>query len=174
MKVSQGGKPAKLLKRTWRDVNTDPRARVGDTILPPMDRILTLPSARKAAWLFGSVNDALALPSRGWIVGHFDGVAERSDDCQVKLWSFTGSLGDTYPWKLLASTELTFVCDGALHLALRKHARATTEYNTVRAGNWILARPGTYYRALAGDQVSGVTVRWPSRKGSKEVVPCTP
>ena len=162
----------KQKRKSWRNERyTDPRARIGDTVLPPMSRLLTFPSARRAAWLFGNVDDALALPSRGWVVGHFDGCAEPSSDCQVKLWAFTGSLGDTYPWKLLASTELTFVYAGALHLALRRRAGATIEYATVRAGSWVLVRPGTHYRALAGDKCAGVTVRWPSVKGGKVVLP---
>lgn len=158
------------LKSTWRDVNPDPRARVGDTVLPPVCRDLLYPHVRRDAWTAGSVDDALALPSRGWVVGHFAGCVARSSDCQVKLWAFTGTLGESYPWKRLVATEIDVVYAGALHLALRKRARAVAEFVTVRAGNWIIVRPGTYYRALAGDHAAGVTVRWPSKRGSKVVV----
>lgn len=163
---------ARPSRKNWREgvnINADRRQRIGDTILPLVDPRLTLPAVRTAPWVTGTVDDALALPSRGWIVGHFDGVAERSADCQVKFWAFTGTLMN-YPWKRLGGTEIDFVYAGALHLALRKRAGATIEYVTVRAGNWLLVRPGTCYRALAGEHVAGVTVRWPSEAGSKVAI----
>lgn len=154
----------------WRDVCADARTRVGDTLLPHVDRSLLRFHARKAPWLTGTVEDALALPARGWVVGHFAGVVERSRDCQVKLWSFTGELGDSYPWKRLDATEIDFVYAGVLNLALRKSPKSDAEYVSVRAGNWLLVRRGTCYRALSGDHAAGMTVRWPSRLGSKKVM----
>ena len=155
---------------TWRNVVVDTRPRIGDTPLPPVDARLTRAGVRRMPWVAGSVDDAIALPSRGWVVGHFDGVAEPSRHCQVKLWAFTGELGDSYPWKRLRATEIDFVYAGSLNLALRKRAGAVVEYVSVRAGNWIVVRPGVLYRAMSGDHAAGVTVRWPSKRGGKAVV----